>query len=284
MYAASPSIPNASGVGLRAPHHDVFAREKPEVAWLEVHSENYFSLDGLPCDILQRIRADYPISLHGVGLSLGSVDPIDSGHLNKLKGLIDRIEPGMVSEHLSWSSVDGHHSNDLLPLPHSEESIQHLTERIQKTQDFLGRSILIENVSSYVEFRVSEMPEWQFVNEIARRSGARVLLDINNIFVNSQNHNFSAEDYIENISVELVAEMHLAGHSRQTFNNQTILVDTHDAPVCDDVWQLYELAARRFGPTPTLVEWDSKLPSVATLINEANKAQKIQDAVNEVTA
>ena len=278
------SIPAIAGIGLRGPHQARFLNDKPAAGWLEAHSENYFAEDGIALATLERIRADYPVSLHGVGLSLGSVDPLDTGHLASLARLVDRIEPGLVSEHLSWGAVDGRHLNDLLPLPYTEEALAHVAGRIEQVQERLGRPILVENVSSYLEFTSSTMPEWEFLVEAAIRSGARILLDVNNIYVNSQNHGFTANDYIESIPVELVGEIHLAGHTVQRYDGHEILVDTHNALVCDEVWTLYDAAIARFGATPTLIEWDSELPPVEALLAEAARAQRTMDRYGERAA
>ena len=267
-------IPAIAGIGLRGPHQARFLHDKPAAGWLEAHSENYFAEDGIAFATLERIRADYPLSLHGVGLSLGSVDPLDTEHLRKLARLADRIEPGLVSEHLSWGAVDGRHLNDLLPLPYTEEALNHVAARIEQVQDHLGRQILVENVSSYLEFESSTMPEWKFLVEAVKRSGAKILLDVNNIHVNARNHGFSAIEYIESIPIELVGEIHLAGHTVQEYDGHEILVDTHNALVCDEVWTLYDAAIGRYGPIPTLIEWDSELPSVETLLAEAARAQQ----------
>lgn len=278
------SIPAIAGIGLRGPHQARFLNDKPAAGWLEAHSENYFAEDGIALATLERIRADYPVSLHGVGLSLGSVDPLDTGHLASLARLVERIEPGLVSEHLSWGAVDGRHLNDLLPLPYTEEALAHVAGRIEQVQERLGRPILVENVSSYLEFTSSTMPEWEFLVEAATRSGARILLDVNNIYVNSQNHGFTANDYIESIPVELVGEIHLAGHTVQRYDGHEILVDTHNALVCDEVWTLYDAAIARFGATPTLIEWDSELPPVEALLAEAARAQRTMDRHGERAA
>jgi len=234
--------------------------------------------------VLDRIRANYPLSLHGVGLSIGSAGPLAQEHLTKLGQLVDRIEPCLVSEHLCWGAAGGYHLNDLLPLPFTEEALDHMAERITEVQDFLGRQILIENVSSYMEFKESTIPEWEFLAAVAARSGCGILLDINNIYVSANNHGFRATDYLDAIPVDKVGEMHLAGHSVQVYDDPTVLVDTHDAPVCDDVWALFEAALRRFGTRPTLIEWDSDLPALTTLLDEANKAQEMMDKAHELAA
>lgn len=267
-------IPANAGIGLRPPHYAELIEHKPAIAWLEVHSENFFADGGKPHEVLEQVRSHYPLSLHGVGLSLGSTDPLNSWHLGKLKGLIDRYQPGLVSEHLSWNSVDKRYLNDLLPLPYTEEALQHIVTRIQQAQDFLGRQILIENLSSYLQFNDSTIPEWEFIREVAQRSGCAILLDINNIYVNAHNHGFDPNEYLKAIPIDVVQEMHLAGHS----NEGEYLLDTHSTPVCNAVWELYVRAIARFGPVPTLIEWDCDIPALQVLLNEAGKAQQILEA------
>jgi len=258
----------AVGIGLRAQHYAELLERRPALAFVEVHSENYFGAGGAALAWLERTRAIYPLSLHGVGLSLGSWDPLDTGHLERLRGLVQRFEPAFVSEHLSWSSIGGRHANDLLPLPLDEEAIRHVAGRIGQAQEFLGRELLVENVSAYVRLGESAMPEWEFVSEVARRSGCRLLLDVNNIWVNAANHGFDPDHYLEAIAPELVAEIHLAGFER----TQDLLVDTHGAPVAEEVWGLYARAIARFGARPTLIEWDTDLPALDVLLAEAARA------------
>ncbi|MEJ2360672.1 MAG: DUF692 domain-containing protein [Gammaproteobacteria bacterium] len=267
------SIPVRAGIGLRSIHYREVIDDKPAIAWVEIHSENFFADGGKPHDILEEVRQSYPISMHGVGLSLGSVDPLNQWHLDKLKMLNERYQPGLISEHLCWNSIDQRYLNDLLPLPYTQEAINHIVPRIQQVQEYIGRQILIENLSSYLQFNESCMPEWDFVSEVARRSGCGILLDINNIYVNASNHHFDPDTYLKAIPVELVGEMHLAGHIREN----GYLLDTHSAPVCDAVWQLYRRAVARFGPTPTLIEWDCDIPPLPRLLQEAAKAQHILD-------
>ncbi len=277
-------IPAAAGIGLRGPYHTQFLTDAPSVAWLEAHSENFFAADSIACSALERIRENYPLSLHGVGLSLGSAGPLDQEHLTKLGRLVERFDPGLVSEHLCWGATGGYHLNDLVPLPYTEEALVHVAERISQAQDFLGRQILIENVSSYIEFKDSTIPEWEFLTLVSARSGCGILLDINNIYVSAKNHGFLATDYIDAIPADRVGEIHLAGHSVQVFEDQAVLVDTHDAPVCDEVWTLFEAALRRIGPRPTLIEWDSEFPALAVLLAEAQKAQDLMDEAHELAA
>lgn len=277
-------IPAAAGIGLRGPYHAEFLQGRPAVAWLEAHSENFFAEDGIALGVLERIRGDYPLSLHGVGLSIGSVDPLDEAHLKKLSRLIERVEPGVISEHLCWGSIGGRYLNDLLPLPYTEEALTHMVDRIEQIQDVLGRRLLIENVSSYLEFVDSAIPEWEFLTAVAERSGCGLLLDINNIYVNAVNHGFDPGTYIEAIPADRVVEMHLAGHTVRAYGDREILVDTHNAPVCEDVWALFERTVRRMGARPTLIEWDSDYPPLDTLIGEADKAQSILDRAHELAA
>ena len=272
------SIPARAGIGLRADHSFQVLEERPAVAWLEVHSENYFGAGGRPLDCLERIRADYPISLHGVGLSLGSSDPLSEVHLRRLQGLIGRIEPGLVSEHLSWSSIGGRYLNDLLPLPRTREAACHAAERIARVQDHLKREILIENVSSYLELAGAEMGEAELLVATAERAGCRILLDVNNVYVSSANLGFDPYAYLDAVPSRLVAEVHLAGHTRRRFEDGELLIDTHNALVCEQVWALYRHALRRLGPVPTLIEWDTDLPPLAVLLEEAGRAQDLIDA------
>lgn len=266
-------VPVSAGIGLRGQHHANWLRSTPPVSWLEAHSENYFSLDSPATGVLLRLRERYALSLHGVGLSLGSTDVLDQAHLKKLKQLIDRTEPALVSEHLSWGSVDGRFVNDLLPLPYTSEALQHMIDRVDQTQTALGRSILIENISSYLQFTHGEIAEAQFLTELSQATGCRLLIDINNLYVNERNHGLDARRFIEAIPAGAVQELHLAGHSVNRFGDVDLLIDTHSAPVCDAVWTLYEFAIHCFGARPTLIEWDSDLPSLDVLVAEADKAQ-----------
>ncbi len=270
------SIPAQAGIGLRSPHYAEVLSTLPSIAWLEVHSENFFAEGGRPHEILEQVRSHYPLSLHGVGLSLGSADPLNTWHLDKLKGLVDRYQPGLVSEHLCWCSVDKRYLNDLLPLPYTEESLNHISERIQYVQDYLGRQILIENLSSYLQYTHSTIPEWEFITAVAQRSGCGILLDINNIYVNACNHGFDAAHYLRAIPLEVVGEMHLAGFT----DEGDILIDTHSRPVSANVWALYEQAIHRFGRRPTLIEWDTDIPALSVLLDEAAHAEHLAEAVS----
>jgi hypothetical protein len=268
-------IPARAGIGLRAEHYDAVLENLPPVGWLEVHSENYFGAGGKPLDYLERIRAHYPLSLHGVGLSIGSTDPFDYRHLAKLKRLIRRFEPALVSEHLSWSSVGGRYLNDLLPLPYTKEALYHLVARVARVQDILGRPILIENPSSYLQYAESAIPEWEFLTALAERTGCGVLLDVNNVYVSACNHGFDAGAYLRAIPRHIVREIHLAGFTVNRFDDGELLIDTHNRPVWPAVWALYRQAVQRFGQIPTLIEWDTDLPELAVLVNEARRANAI---------
>jgi uncharacterized protein (UPF0276 family) len=269
------SIPVRAGIGLRAEHYDAILETRPPVGWLEVHSENYFGAGGKPLDYLERIRVHYPLSLHGVGLSIGSTDPLDKPHLAKLKHLIERFEPALVSEHLSWGSIGGRYLNDLLPLPYTQEALYHLVARVSQVQDLLGRQILIENISSYLQYVESSIPEWDFLAELVERAGCGVLLDVNNIYVSARNHGFDPGAYLRGIPRHAVQEIHLAGFTVNRFEDGEILIDTHNRPVHPPVWTLYRQAVQRLGPIPALIEWDSDLPELAVLVGEAQQADAI---------
>jgi uncharacterized protein len=266
----APSIISGVGVGLRTPHYLEFIGSHPDVAWLEVHSENYFG-DGPGVAMLEKIRANYPISLHGVGLSIGSADVLDTHHLKQLQQLITRISPSLVSEHLCWGALAGRHLNDLLPMPYSNAALNLMCERVDEVQEFLGQRILIENVSSYLRWQNEEFSEWDFVAELAKRTGCGLLLDVNNIYVSSINHGFDAREYLATMPADNVLEIHLAGHETQN----GCLIDTHSRAVCDEVWQLYQGAIQLFGAKPTLIEWDSDIPPLETLLAESAKARDI---------
>ena len=267
----SSPIPAGVGIGLRTPHYRELLDTLPPIGWFEVHSENYFGDGGQPLFFLEKFRSHYPLSLHGVGLSLGSTDPLNATHLKKLKSVADRFEPGLVSDHLCWSSVGGQFLNDLLPLPYTEEALSHVVTRISEAQDYLCRTIAVENVSSYLQYKHSTIPEWEFVAEVSRRAGCGILLDVNNIYVSAQNHRFDPITYIDAIPIDAVEEIHLAGFD----SNGECLIDTHGKPVFDAVWPLYAHAIERIGPTPTLIEWDSDIPTLDVLLAEAWKARAI---------
>ncbi len=279
--ARSPTpVPPRAGIGLRAPHCRALITTRPDIGWVEVHSENYFGDGGQPHHFLERIRADYPLSLHGVGLGLGSIAPLDLGHLRKLEQVIRRYEPGLVSEHLAWNAAGGRHLNDLLPLPYTEEALAHICSRIDEAQQILGRQLLIENVSSYLQFRHSTIPEWEFLAEVSRRSGSAILLDVNNVYVNAVNHGFDPLTYIAAVPAAAVQEIHLAGFEA----TGACLIDTHGTPVAAEVWSLYREAVAHIGPRPTLIEWDTDIPPLEVLLTEASKAAGILAEADAVVA
>jgi hypothetical protein len=244
---------------------------RPAVDWFEVISENFLVDGGRPLAVLDQVRAHYPVVLHGVSLSIGSTDPLDHSYLARLRALAHRIDAGWISDHLCWTGVGGHTLHDLLPLPYTEEALAHVSERVQRVQDALGRQIALENVSSYVSFCDSALSEWDFLAAVAQRADCAILLDVNNIFVSAFNHGFDAADYLAAVPVERVVQFHLAGHS----DHGTHLLDTHDHPVCDGVWTLYAAAVQRFGALPTLIEWDDQLPDFARLHAEARRAARV---------
>jgi len=275
-------MPAQVGIGLRAQHHVDVLNGAPRIAWFEAHTENYFADGGAHVRALSAIRERYPLSLHGVGLSLGSTDPIDLAHLKLVRRALERFEPKLVSEHLSWSSVEGRFANDLLPLPYTEEAVRTVSEHVAQAQDFFGRQILIENVSSYLEFSCSRMREWEFLAAVAADSGCGILLDLNNIYVAACNHGFDPLHYLRGIDPKRVKELHLAGHSRVHLGGRELLIDTHGAPVCAAVWDLYRAALGLFGACPTLIEWDTDIPALEVLLTEADKARAI--AAQSLTA
>jgi hypothetical protein len=269
-------IPAAAGIGLRSPHIQRVLAERPVIPWLEVHSENFFAAGGVMLQVAEQLRVDYPLSFHGVGLSLGSADALDVRHLSILRGLVHRFEPGFVSDHICWGAIGGVHSNDLLPMPCTEDALDLMVERVQQVQDALGREFLVENVSSYLQFHDAPMSEWEFVAELVRRSGCGLLLDINNVYVNSINHGFDALTYLHAMPGRAVRELHLAGFTRKELA-MPLLIDTHSAPVDAQVWALYAEAVRLFGAKPTLIEWDQDIPELEVLLAEASRAQAIAD-------
>jgi uncharacterized protein len=273
-----------AGIGLRSQHHREIIERRPAVGWLEAHSENYFAQGGPQRKALERIRESYALSLHGVGLSIGSTDPLDRAHLGELSRLIRDFEPMLVSEHLSWSSAGGRFLNDLLPLPYTEEALKHMVERVCEVQETLGRRILIENVSSYLQFSSSTLKEWEFIAALSRQSGCGVLLDVNNIYVSAMNHGFDPLTYLNAVPPESVQEIHLAGHTVNRVGSREIRIDTHGSQVCKPVWALYEYALQRFGQVPTLIEWDTDIPALDVLTAEAAKADRIAEAHRAVAA
>lgn len=283
MPAAAPeSIAPAAGIGLRPPHYREMLARRPPLAFLEVHSENYFGEGGPPHFYLEQLRADYPLSLHGVGLSLGSTDPLDVAYLARLKRLAERYQPALLSDHLCWTSAGGTHVHDLLPLPFTRDMAKHVACRIRQAQDTLGRRLLVENASSYVAFAESDMTEWEFVNEVVREADCLLLLDVNNAYVNAVNHGFDAREYLDAMPAERVAEIHLAGFDMD--EQVQCLVDTHGKPVHAPVWELYFETIRRIGPRPTLIEWDADIPPLEVLLKEAAKADVMLEQCHALAA
>jgi hypothetical protein len=267
-------LPSRAGIGLRAQHVGELLATRPAVPWLEVHAENYMS-GGAALASLEAVRREYPVSLHGVGLSLGTAGDIDARHLIRLKSLVDHIEPCLVSEHLSWSTAGGAYLNHLLPLPYTEETLAVVTAHIHEVQDALGRRILIENPSSYLRFRHSSTAEPHFLAELARRTGCGLLCDVNNIYVSAWNLGLDAASYLDALPAHVIGEIHLAGHAGNDADGRVILIDDHGSPVAAPVWDLYERALERFGPVPTLIEWDTDIPELAVLLAEAGIADRM---------
>jgi hypothetical protein len=263
--------PAGCGIGLRAPHVGEILARRPAVAWLEVHAENYLG-GGPAVRALERLRADYPLSVHGVGLSLGSADGLDPAHLERLAVLVERLQPALVSEHLSWSVTGGAYLNHLLPLPYTEETLGVLSRHVARAQERLGRRLLVENPSGYLRFRYSPIPEPQFLNELARRTGCGLLCDVNNVYVSCENLGGDAAAYLDAIEPAAVEEIHLAGHAVNDADGRAILIDDHGSRVAEAVWRLHARALARFGAVPTLVEWDTDVPPLAILLEEAAKA------------
>jgi len=259
------------GLGLRPPHYADILSSWPAIPWFEALSDNYLG-GGLPLHHLTRIRERYPITLHGVGLSFGSVDPLNQAYLKRLNALVDRVEPSFVSDHLAWVSQGGRYFHELAPLPYTEEALEHVAERIQRVQDVLGRQILIENLSPYVRFAGSDYLEWEFLSELARRADCFLLLDVNNVFVNAFNHDFDPLAYLDALPAERVKELHLAGHEEEG----SFLFDIHGRAVQDGVWALYRQALQRFEQVPALIEWDTDIPALEVLMTEAAKAEALR--------
>ena len=263
------------GVGLRTRHFPRVLDGSARVDWFEAISENFMIRGGRPLAVLERARRACPLVLHGVSLSLGSIDPLVEAYLGALRALVDRFEPAWVSDHLCWGSVGRHYAHDLLPLPYTEEALAHVVERVRIVQDRLGRQILVENVSSYLTFAHSVIAEWEFLAAVAERADCGILLDVNNVYVSAINHGFGAEEYLLGLPTERIGQIHLAGHS----DHGTHLLDTHDGHVSAAVWELYRLAVRRFGPVSSLVEWDDHIPEWDVLCEEAERARTIEAEV-----
>lgn len=274
MSTASNRVNTASlgfGLGLRPDHYIEILRDRPAVDWFEIISENYMVPGGRPLHFLDRFRERYPLVMHGVSMSIGSVDPLDMQYLRDLKALAQRVEPEWISDHLCWTAVDGVNLHDLMPLPYTEEALMHVARRVRQVQDFLGRRILLENVSSYVTYTHSQMQEWEFLAALTAEADCDLLLDVNNIYVSSVNHEFDADAFLAAIPAQRVRQMHLAGHQRQG----GYLIDTHDQPVPEAVWDLYRSAVARFPNVSTMIERDGNIPPVAELVEELDRAREV---------
>ncbi|QGM96361.1 DUF692 domain-containing protein [Methylocystis parvus] len=267
--------PLGYGLGLRPIYFDEIMSTRPPVDWFEIISENYMVAGGRPLSMLDEIRADYPVVMHGVSMSLASTDPLDFDYLAQLKALIERVQPAWVSDHVAWTGVHGLTLHDLLPIPYTRESLAHIVERICRVQDYLQRQLVVENASTYVSFTASEMSEQEFVKEMAERADCLLLLDVNNVFVSSFNHGFDPVAFIDAVPVDRVVQFHMAGHT----NHETHRVDTHDQPVCDEVWALYEHARRRFGGVSAMIERDDNFPPFSELLDELQRMRDIDARV-----
>lgn len=259
------------GLGLRTEHYNTILETKPNIDWFEALSENYMIPGGKPLNYLDKIRADYPVVLHGVSLSIGSTAEVDFEYLRELKKLADRVQPAWISDHLCWTGVHGQNLHDLLPLPYTQETVKHVVERVKIVQDYLGRQILLENVSSYASYVDSEMTEWEFITQIAEAADCLLLLDVNNIYVSSFNHQFDAKAFIDGVPLKHIQQIHLAGHQ----NNGDYIIDTHDAPVIGPVWDLYKYAITKLGAVSTMIERDDKMPELQELVDELDFAREI---------
>jgi uncharacterized protein (UPF0276 family) len=271
MTSLRPSL--GFGLGLRVDHYEAILADNPRVDWFEALTENYLVPGGKPLDYLMRIRERYPVVMHGVSMSIGSTQPLDRDYLAQVKALAARLEPQWISDHLCWTGVAGRNMHDLLPLPYTEEALANVVERVRTAQDILGRRILLENVSSYVTYRDSQVTEWEFLREIAERADCLILLDVNNIHVSSVNHEFDPLDYLNAIPVDRVQQIHLAGHE----DHGDYLIDTHDHPVPDPVWELYSAAVRRFGSVSTMIERDANIPPLEELCSELDAARQLAE-------
>ena len=260
------------GLGLRAEHYQEVLEQQPrEIDWFEIISENYMIDGGKPLYFLDKIRQDYPMVMHGVSMSIGSTDPLNLDYLKQLKTLIDRVQPMWFSDHLCWTGVDHKNMHDLLPLPYTEQSVQHIADRISQVQDYIGQQMLIENLSSYITYTSDAMSEWEFLSAVAERADCNLLLDVNNIYVSSFNHQFDAMEYLQGIPADRVWQHHIAGHQ----NTGNLIIDTHDEPIIDPVWELYEKTAQLLGPVSTMIERDGNMPPLSEVIAELNRAREI---------
>ncbi|WP_439815414.1 MNIO family bufferin maturase [Zavarzinia sp. CC-PAN008] len=262
------------GLGVRPVHYAEILEGAPRIDWFEALSENYMVPGGRPPAMLMRVRERFPVVLHGVSLSIGSTDPLDRAYLDRLAALVEQVQPELVSDHLCWTGVGGTQIHDLLPLPYSEEALAHVAARVHQVQDYLKRPLMLENVSAYVGYRQSEMTEWEFLSGLVARTGCQLLLDVNNIYVSAFNQGFDALAFLEGVPAAAVRQIHLAGHS----NEGDVLIDTHDHPVCEEVWALYGTAMRRLGPVPTMIERDADIPPLAELEAELDRARTIAAA------
>jgi uncharacterized protein (UPF0276 family) len=260
---------------LRPKHYSQFLDGSPDIAWVEAISENFMGIGGRPMAVLEKARQDRPVVLHGVSLGIGSTEALDQRYLADLEALVHRIEPAMVSDHLCWGHARGRYTHDLLPMPYTRESLEHVVDRVQAVQELLGRQLLLENPSTYLEFESSEIPEAEFLAEVARRADCGVLLDVNNVYVSARNHGFDPVAYLDAIPVDRVGQFHLAGHQ----DRGALVIDTHEGHVADAVWALYRHAVARFGDVPSLIEWDEGVPELETLLAESSKAQALADEV-----
>ena len=276
-------LPVATGIGLRAAHHERVCDDRPEIAWLEVHTENFLGGGATPTT-LESLRDRYAISMHGVGLSLGSADGLDEEHLARIAALVRRLDPAAVSDHVSWSITGGIYFNDLLPIPYDEEALAVIVRNVMRFQEGIGRPVMVENPSTYLRHAQSDRAEPQFLAELCRRSGCGLLLDVNNVFVSTENHGDDAQAYLAAIAHLPIGEIHLSGHHLRQIGNRSIRIDDHGSPVSDPVWALYERALALIGPRPTLIEWDSALPPLETLLAEAGKAQTRLDTAKRSAA
>ena len=259
------------GLGLRPQHYAEILDGSPEIDWFEVLSENYMIPGGQPMRMLDRICERYPVVMHGVSMSIASTSPLDMDYLRQLKALAARVKPVWISDHLCWTGVHGVNLHDLLPVPYTKEALLHVVDRVNQVQDFLDRSFTLENVSSYVTFGQSEMSEWDFVSEVSKRTGCWLLFDVNNVYVSAFNHEFAAEDFLNGVPKDRIVQFHVAGHSHE----ETHMIDTHDHPVCAEVWDLYRKAVETFGPVSTMIERDDNIPPLAELVDELNHARAI---------
>lgn len=281
MRAEDP-IPPRAGVGLKAEHYEAILRSRPDIGWFEIHAENYMGEGGPPHHFLEAIREHYPLSLHGVGLSIGGEGPLDQDHLQRLKVLNERYRPGLFSEHLAWSTHESAYFNDLLPVPYTEETVARVGDHIDEVQDVLGRRMLLENPSTYLTFADSTMSEIAFLERVAARTGCGLLLDVNNVFVSATNQGYSPEAYVDAFPLELVGEIHLAGHAEdEDDQGDVLLIDAHDRPIVDPVWALYGRVIDRAGKLPTLIERDANVPDWPALFDEALIAERILEGQSE---